>query len=285
MKKIILLAAASFVVLGLSAQSDVPGKKNDTLKIKWNSSRIWIFPANAAASDSVKAEAAKPQKKDFVHWGGLDLGVSMLTTIDNKFKVPATEDTMEMNNFLDLNYSKSLFISLNLIEKNFRLYKNHIILTTGLGIEWNSYNFKKNITLNPDAPYISTSNSTIVSDSIKYYKNKLKITYLKMPLLIEFNTNATNPKRSFHISGGVELAYKISSKTKQRYELNGNDFKMNRRDDYHLADFKYASVVRIGYGDNLTLFMNYGLSELFEGNKGPDDIDLFPLTAGVSIDF
>jgi Outer membrane protein beta-barrel domain len=286
MKKLFLLSLALISAFGAFAQENNENKENDTLKIKWKGSRIWIFDATPAVkNDSTKPEPRKPAKKDFVHWGGLDLGVSMLTTIDNKFILPAAEDTAEMNNFLDLNYSKSLFISLNAIEKSFRLYKNHVILATGLGMEWNSYNFKKNITLSPDAPTISSSTSTIYPDSIKYFKNKLKITYLKMPLILQLNTNSANPKRSFHISGGVEVAYKIGSRTKQKYEINGYEFKSSRRDDYHLADFKYATVFRIGYGDNFTLFANYGLSELFEGNKGVDDTDLFPLTAGISIDF
>ena len=106
-----------------------------------------------------------------------------------------------------------------------------------------------------------------------------------MPLLIELNTNSENPRRSFHISGGLEFAYKIGSRTKQKYEINGYDFKSSRRDDYHLADFKYSSVIRVGYGDHVTLFANYGLSELFEANKTADDMDLFPFTTGVSIDF
>ena len=249
MKKIFLLAIASTLALAAFAQSNPENKGNDTMRIKWKATRIWIFDEpSAAKSDTFKNEPAKPKKKDFAHWAGLDIGVSMLTTIDNKFKLSAEEDISEINNFLDLNYSRSLFISLNPIEKSFRIYKNYLMLVTGLGVEWNSYNFKKNITLNPDAPYISTSTSSIAPDSIKYIKNKLKIAYLKMPLLIQFNTNNENPRRSFHISGGLELAYKIGSRTKQKYEINGYEFKSNRRDDYHLADFKYSSVVRIGYG-------------------------------------
>ena len=165
MKKLVLLAIASITATGIFAQEN---KKNDTLKIKWNKSRIWIFDApSAISSDTLSPVPYKPKKKDFVHWAGLDLGVSMLTTIDNKFQLPKEKDTTEINNFLDLNYSKSMFISLNPIEKSFRIYKNYLILATGLGVEWNSYNFKRNITLNPDAPYISTSNSSIAPDSIK----------------------------------------------------------------------------------------------------------------------
>ncbi len=279
MKKIILLTIAAISALGVAAQE----KENDTLKIKWKSSKIWIFDETPVVkADTTPKLPSLPDKKEFIHWGGFDLGVSMLTTIDNKFKLSDEVDTTQMNTFLDLNYSKSLFFSLNLMEKNFRLYKNYVNLVTGLGVEWNSYNFKKNITLNADASYISASNTVVAPDSIKYSKNKLRATYLKVPLLIELNTNNSNPKRSFHISGGLEFAYKIASSTKQKYEINGYDFKSKRRDDYHLADFKYASVVRVGYGDFFTVFANYGLSDLFESNKGPD---VFPLSAGITIDF
>jgi len=280
MKKFIVLTVTTLLAIVTFAQK----KDNDTTKIKWNkTTRVWIFhEAPVAKTDSLKREGVKPSKKEFVHWKGIDLGVSMLTTIDNKLKLSDEQDTTQMNIFLDLNYNKSLFLSLNLIEKNFRLYKNHINLVTGLGMEWNNYNFKKNITLNADAPYISASNALPSSDSIKYLKNKLKVSYLKIPLLIELNTNSENPKKSFHISGGLEFAYKIGSKTKQRYEIGGYEFNIQRKDDYHLADFKYSSVLRLGYGDYFTLFANYGLSELFEVNKGPS---VFPLTAGISIDF
>lgn len=279
MKNIFLFGVATALSLGVYAQEN----KNDTTKIKWfgTKTRVWIFEDTSAVKpDTLKNISGKPAKKEFTHWGGIDLGISMLTTFDNKLILSDEIDTTQMNNFLELNYSRSLFFSLNAIEKNFRIYKNHVMLVTGLGIEWNTYNFKKNITLDAEAPYISASNTTVAPDSIKYLKNKLKVAYLKMPLLIQLNTNSKNPKRSFHISGGIEVAYKIGSRTKQKYEINGYEIKSNRRDDYHLADFKYHSVVRIGYGDYFTLFLNYGLSDLFESNKGPD---LFPLTAGISI--
>ena len=284
MKKFFLIAIAAISMFGtfLPAKTFAQNKKNDTLKIKWNGSRIWIFDAEAKpASDSAK-KTSPPSKKEFVHWAGIDVGVCTLSTFDNKLKVSDEVDTTQMNTFLDLNYSKSLFFSLNLFEKNIRLYKNYVNLVTGLGIEWNSYNFKKNITLNPDAPYIGAANSEVAPDSIKFIKNKLKAVYLKVPLLLELNTNSKNPDKSFHIAGGIEVAYKIGSKTKQKYEINGYEFKVTQRDDYHLASFKYSTVLRVGYGEYFTVFANYSLSQLFEKNKGPQ---VFPFTAGISINF
>jgi hypothetical protein len=276
MKKSILLTIVTLSSLVGFAQT----KGNDTTKIKWNYyTRIWIFHEKVNdKKDSIQTEKYKYSKKDFVHWGGIDFGVCMFSTIDNKFILENESGISQLNNFLDLNYSKSLFCSLNVIEKNSRLYKNYLNLISGLGVEWNNYNFKRNITLVADAPHISISNS----DSIKYVKNKLNITYLKLPLLIELNTNSENPKKSFHLSAGFEFAYRINSSTKQKYETNGYRIKSKRRDDYNLADFKYSSVIRIGYGNYFTLFGNYGLSQIFESNKGPA---IFPFTVGISIDF
>jgi len=276
MKKIILLSTISFFSANLFAQEN---KDDDTLKIKWKDSRIWIFDDVKADKDTSGKEE---KKKDFTHWGGVDLGVSMLTTIDNKFKLSDAEDTTQLNSFLDLNYSKSMYLSLNLLEKNIRLYKNYANIVTGLGFEWSCYNFKKNITLDPNAPYISASNTVVIPDSIKFSKNKLKAAYLKAPLLLELNTNSENPSKSFHIAGGIEVAYKIGSKTKQVYELNGYEIKSKRSGDYHLADFKYTAVVRAGYGDYFTVFANYGLSGLFEENNGPK---VYPVTAGIAVNF
>src|SRR5438552_1491903 len=95
-------------------------KENDTLKIKWKGSKIWIFDDKQLAKrDSVKKD--KKKSKNFTHWGGLDFGVCMLTTVDNKFKLSDEKDTTRMNNFLDLNYGKSVFFSLNLLEKSIRV--------------------------------------------------------------------------------------------------------------------------------------------------------------------
>jgi hypothetical protein len=279
MKKIFLLAAVALSSAKLFAQEN---KEEDTLKIKWKNSRIWIFDAEVKPQDKdTSSKKDEPGKKDFTHWGGIDLGLSMLTTVDNKLKISDANDTMQMNTFLDLNRGKSWFFSFNLMEKNIRLYKNYANLVTGLGIEWNNYNFKKNITLDPDAPYISVSNTMVTPDSIKFSKNKLVVTYAKVPLILELNTNSQNPHKSFHIAGGIEFAYKLGSKTKQVYEINGYQIQSKRRDEYHLADIKYCSVVRVGYGD-FTLFANYGLSQLFEKDKGPG---VYPLTAGVSFTF
>lgn len=279
-KQIIIITMLIFVTLSGAQALAQEHKENDTLKIKWKGSKIWIFDDKEIAN----IDSAKKDKKKFTHWGGIDLGISMLTTAGNQFQVPESEDVYNTNYFLDLKYSRSLYFSLNLLEKNIRIYKNYVNLVTGLGMEWDSYNFKKNIILNPDSG--NTNSNTIKLDtnaSVKYIKNQLKITYIKIPLLIELNTSNTNPGKSFHFAGGIEFAYKIDSWTKQKFEDNGYTFKAKRHEDYNLNAFKYGIAVRAGYGD-FTLFANYTISPLFDKDKGPEKA-VFPLSAGVAITF
>jgi len=275
---LIFVALTCPVFVGSEIEAFAQEKENDTLKIKWKGSKIWIFDDK----DVAKKDSAKKDKKDFAHWGGMDIGINMLTTVDNQLKLSDENDPTQMNTFLGLNYGKSWYFSLNLLEKKIRLYKNHAILITGLGFEWNNYNFKKPITLSPDAEYISASNTTTAPEGVTFSKNKLKAAYVKAPLLLEINTNSKDSDKSFHIAGGIEFAYKIGSKTKQAYEINGYEYEAKRKGEYHLADIKYCSTVRVGYGDYFTLFANYGLSQLFEKNKGPG---VYPFTAGLSITF
>jgi hypothetical protein len=170
------------------------------------------------------------------------------------------------------------------IEKNFRLYNNYANLVTGLGVEWDSYNFRKNIILNPDSN--TTSALTVKLDNspnINYIKNQLKVAYIKVPLLLELNTNNSDAGKSFHIAGGMEFGYKISSWTKRKYETDGYTVKVKRKDDYNLNNFKYGIVIRAGYG-KFTVFADYILSPLFDKNKGPEKA-IYSSSAGIAVNF
>ena len=272
MKKIISLLASILITLSIYAQN----KTGDTLKLKWKDSKIWIFSDETKPIDSVRIKKIETKNKNkFAHWSGIDIGICALTTAYSQFSIPKEEDSYGINYFLDLKYNRSWYFSFNFIEKNFCLYKNYVNLVTGLGIDWSSYNFKNNIILDPNAENINSSTITIDTASNKsYIKNQIKVTYVKIPLLLEFNTSL-NANKSFHLSGGMEFGYKIDSWTKRKF--NRDDYMVNEKmhDDYNLSMFKYGIVVRAGY-NNLSLFFNYSLSPLFDEEKGPQKI-LYPL--------
>ncbi|MBI4946664.1 MAG: outer membrane beta-barrel protein [Bacteroidetes bacterium] len=280
MKNILLLVIAIISAFVLQAQD----KNEDTTKIKWlNGKKIWIFKdKEIAQKDSIRKE--KKKGANFTHWRGFDVGICALSTAKNKFQIPVNDDVYNINYFLNLKYNRSWYFSFNPLEKSIHLYKNYINIITGLGIEWNSYNFRSNILLTSDSSHINAT--TIQMDTmpnVKYIKNQLKASYIKIPLIIELNTNNSNADKSFHLAAGMEFGYKIGSWTKRKYEQERTTYKAKFHDDYNLSAFKYGVVVRAGYG-GFTLFANYSLSPLFDKNKGPE-IEIYPLSMGIAFSF
>ncbi|OFY84902.1 MAG: hypothetical protein A3F72_18140 [Bacteroidetes bacterium RIFCSPLOWO2_12_FULL_35_15] len=238
---------------------------SDTTKFKLGNKKYMII--GDGDEDKSDRRTAKDTAQEFKHWQGIDLGVNGFLGYDNSLNVPKNAD------FLELNYGKSIQFGLNLLEKDFHIYKNYINIVTGFGFDFNHYAFQNNITLNPDTSYLVAG-----KDDVKYKKNTLNVSYIKAPLILEFNTSK-NPDKNFHIGVGAEFAYRIHAVTKQKYDANDTHYKNKQRDDYNLEPFRYSAIARVGY-NNVTIFANYGLNRLFKKDQGPQ---VYPFTVGVTI--
>lgn len=206
---------------------------------------------------------------DFHHWGGFGMGINGWLS-NGSFSMPKGQE------YMALNYGKSLNFQLNPFERDFHIYKNYVNLVVGLGFEWSQYEFSNKTSLNPDSSYTyGTIDST---NTFRYKKNRFKTTYVDVPVLIEFNTNK-NADKAFHIALGVVGGYKLGSRTRQILEQNANDIRLIRKDDYNLNPFRVNAHASIGY-HNFTLYADYALTPLFESGKGPE---LYPFTIGVKL--
>jgi len=215
--------------------------------------------------NEIKVEEKKGDR-DIAHWGGFEMGVSGLLNKDGGLEL---ED-----NLYDLDYSSSLCYNLNLFETKISFFGGYAGIVTGLGFNWNNYSFKGNTTLS------ANNDSTWATDmpGRTYGKNKLRTTYVKIPLLLEFNTSLES-KKTIHIAGGVEGGFKLRSKTIQEYEFEGEEYEVDVKGHYNVKPWKLNAVGRIGY-KNFTLFANYGLTTLFEKDKGPE---MYPFEVGITI--
>lgn len=244
-------------------------EKGDTTKLKIGEIKILIIDdGKKNGTDTISIDKTKKKKnKHKNHWAGIDLGVN------GYFTSPPSLDIPKEYEFLQLDYDRSHTWSINFWEQNIRLYQNYVGIVTGMGVEFNKYQFDKQYTLIPAIDSVGA-----IISGLNYKKNSLLANYLSIPLLLEFNTS-NNPKKSFHIAAGIVGGYRIGSKTKQIYEISGKDYKSKIKDDYNLNPFKYSATARIGYG-KLNLFATYGLSELFNDKKGPA---LYPFTLGITL--
>ncbi len=240
--------------------------KNDSTSFSFGKKKLVIIDKESDSDDDEKTENVDDD--DFHHWGGFAMGVNGWLSNGNT-SLPKNQ------NYMALDYGKSLNFQLN-FEKDIHLYKNYINLVTGLGFEWSQYQFDNKTRLNPDTNY--TFGVIDTTNTFSYKKNRLKTTYVNVPLLVEFNTSK-NANKAFHIAMGVIGGYKLGSRTRQVLEQNGNTIRFIRKDDYNINPFRLSAHASIGY-KNFTVFGTYVLNELFVNGKGPQ---LHPFTIGLKI--
>jgi hypothetical protein len=244
---------------------------SDTTIYNWKSKKVLVIKKEGEWEE-VK-QKKKQDKDDFKHWTGFSVGV-------NGYFNPTGGLNLAKNyKYMDLNYSRSFNFQFNLFEKQFNLAKNHVKIITGFGFDYHSYALSNKTKLNADSSF--TWGTIDSSNTYSYKKNKLRNTYIQVPLLLEFNTS-NNPNKSFHLAFGVIGEFLISGRTKQSLEelkANKADVTRVRKDNYNMSPFAAKAHVNFGY-KGWTLFGEYNLTPLFESGKGPE---LYPFTAGIRI--
>lgn len=266
---------------------DVTTESMDTTKIRLGGKKILIIEDKIGSSNddrkiiideditqkndkSKENDDEEPEENDFAHWSGIGINANGFLNLSGK--ISSGEDSY----FLELDYAKSIGFNFNLLEKRFPIYKEYIGLITGLGIQWNRYMLKNNVDI------FSNQDSTfgVLNGFIDYRKNVLRATYLQAPLLLEFNTNK-NPKKAWHISVGLVGGIRIGSSWKTKWESDDKSHKERVKSNFNLNPFQAYATAIIGY-HNANLYVNYGLTEIFEKGKGPA---FSPVHAGVLFNF
>jgi hypothetical protein len=106
---------------------------------------------------------------------------------------------------------------------------------------------------------------------------KLAVSYLQVPLLLEFQIPVNNKQGRVFVNAGLVGGAKIGSHTKVKY----GKIKDKDHSGFNINPFKYAATAHVGY-KKAGLFGTYSLTPLFESGKGPG---LIPFTLGFSFYF
>ncbi len=196
------------------------------------------------------------------HWEGIEFGF-------NGFSKP-DYSLYNGNEFMSLNQGKSMEFNLNFYELNIGLAKSYVGLVSGMGLSFNSYRFENPYTLVKGIE--RTEPFLLTYDNLS--KTKLAVSYLNVPLLLEFQIPVNQNEGRIFINAGLVGGVKLGSHTKVKH----GDIKDKDRSGFNLNSFKYAATARIGYKD-ISLFGSYSLAPLFQTGKGPE---LTPFTIGIS---
>lgn len=273
MIKINAILFSLLFVAPVFAQKETPEapesqKKSDTTTIKLRNRKVVITEKDDDFNIEFDENGNKKSKKekDRAHWSGLDFGFTML--MDDNYGIKHPE-----NPYWENDAARSQVWNLNLLQHKFKFGTPYVGLTTGLGFSFASVSFNDNYVLR-------TTSDTLYAeiDSLSVYsKNKLKASYLTVPLLLEFSTSV-NRDKSFYFAAGVIGGVRLTSKIKRKGTLDGKDFEEKDKGTYGLNSFKLDAALRIGYS-NWGVFANYNLIPLFDTNK---TVEVHPLTFGLS---
>jgi hypothetical protein len=267
-KTLLFLSLLLLTSIGFS-QNENDAKK-DTTKIRIGNSTLFIFNDTLSKGEYTHDFGkCDPNAKKGKDWATLqmDIGMNGYTTPDYQLSLPASQALMEID------YARSRSFGLTVVGlRGANLIRNRLYLNSGLGINWNSYSFKNNITISP-----SNDSTVFAADTIlEYNKYKLRATYLEVPLMLGFRIGKIENPLGIQI--GVIGGFKINSLLKQTYTLDGVDYKGKVKDDFNINPFRFDAVARITYG-NVGFFARYSLTTVFEENKAPD---LYPFSVGIS---
>ena len=281
--KTILLTIATMSCISLTAQVTEPIKAQegsvtidtlrqtitvdnggDTTRIKLRKKTIIII------EDDDDEDDEKGDRNGEGHWAGFGINTNGFLNADGKIAIG------DAAGFLELDHARSIGFNFNLVEKRFPIFREYVGLTTGLGIQWNRFALKNNV----DVMVSADSTYGVENTTVDYKKNVLRSTYLQIPLLLEITTNKDNDK-AWHISAGVAGGIRIGSSLKTKWEDAGKTNKDRVKSNYNFNPFEAHATAIVGYGD-ISLYVNYGLTQVFEKDKGPN---YAPVSAGILLNF
>lgn len=257
-----------FFAAGINAQETPQTTEHESDTTRFNLKKVELILVEKHDNDTIDAGPDIPNRNNEAHWAGMDFGFNVMTNGSGSSKFPAYK-------YWENDPVHSIYFNLNVAEKKLKIIQEYVGLTTGIGFNFNQFEFKNNYIL-------MDSVDTIVGlvSPQDYSKNKLRAAYLQIPLLLEFNTNKDNEK-GVYLAAGVVGGVRLTSRLKRVGKLNGDVFKEKIEGTYALNPFKLDLTARIGYGD-FGAFVNYSVLPLFDTAK---TTEVYPLTFGVTLGF
>ncbi len=205
-----------------------------------------------------------PKKTSFgkirAHWSGISFGYNGLIQNLGNMQLPEEAKYMKLT-------GNSVNFNLNLIDVEIISNKNYA-LVTGLGLEFNTFRFKNNISLTENANGFTVPDYSYNDQGIRLKKSKLSTNYLVIPLLAEFRIG-NSPKKAFYIHGGVIGGWCYNAHTKVKYtSLEGHTTK-DKTKGLNIPHFRYGYTLGIGFS-NIGIFARYYPESIFIPGEGPN---------------
>lgn len=201
------------------------------------------------------------RKSGKLRFSMLDIGLSSYL-FDGSFELPKELDE------LDLLYGGSVNVNWHMFRHRLPIIKNTAFLEYGITASWSHYKFANDFEIVPNSEEFTT-----VPSDVELKKNKLKTTFLEVPLMLTITPGRND---NYFISGGVYGGVLVGAKQK----IKSADGDVNKiKDDFNLNKFRYGIEGRIGLGP-VSFYAQYSLVDLFREDQGPQ---LTPINIGLTV--
>ena len=245
---------------------------SDTTRIELKNSYITIVSKSEADKDDDEEgdDDWNNPKYQLTWWNGIDVGVNGI--LNDDFGLSLSQDPA--SGMLEPEYGRSRYIAFNFAQVKGRIVKDYVGIVTGLTVQ--IYNWK--FSGSDELVFLGDSMGLGPTGERNVNKNKLRASYIGVPVMLEFNTSL-DPDKSFHITAGVVGKVRIENMYKQKFSLDGNDNKTSLKGDLGLNRWAADAMLRIGY-KRLTVFGQVGLLPLFDNDNTQD---VYPFAVGLFI--
>ena len=283
---IVMLTTTAFRANDLTAKivaEPIDTLKKDTVNIKMGSTTFLII-TDEESDDTLKLDGKLEPKKlhaEEYEWCGIDgfqIGaIGLFTKSGNR----AFADRPD----LALNTTRCSMLGFTPFGKEAEIIKDRLRLAAGLGFQFESYAFDKNVRIT-DEPTLQGIEDTIRD----YRKNTLNANYVTLPVVLQFNTKR-NLDKSFHVAVGVIAGYRISSNMTYKWSEDARRQRERLRNDYALEPYRLSAIAQVGIG-NAMIWAQYDLTMKFtQQNASMNVIDakstpeVYAWSAGINFPF
>jgi hypothetical protein len=128
-----------------------------------------------------------------------------------------------------------------------------------------------NYMLEGDRQWVNEDRVTKIAtaaDGRDLQKSKLATSTIQIPVQLGFRLHNQRGRETVSFTAGGFAGYRLNSKTKIKFDKEGDTKKIKDRGSYNLEDFQYGLISSISiFGHEL--FATYNLNELFRKDRGP----------------
>ena len=227
-----------------------------------------FFNNNIYSQDDTSNEQEDKPRFNIPGYLKLNFGLSTLSDPD-----PSMKTNLFQSRSLDFYYSKPFFLS------------DDFSFNPGLGISTDKLSFKNDIILTNSINNHGINQTIIDTLDLTPDKNSLKGTYLILPVDFKYYFGSGKyDKGRFFVGIGAEIGLLLNSSTKVKNNVNNTARHTKIKDDFGLNQLKYGISLQVGSG-NFNIYYKMNLSDLFDKNNLPQNIDKNPSINKIGISF